>query len=85
MKPVVVDAFDREAVVRAVEAVRPQVLIHQLTNLSAGFATELISDPLARNSRLRIKGTRNLVAESAGRLRPVGIVSVPARIQNSCG
>ena len=46
----ILDAFDRQAVVEAVGAVRPQVLIHQLTNLSGGFAAERLTETLARNS-----------------------------------
>ena len=36
-RPILLDAFDREAVLSAVAAVRPHVLIHQLTDLSGGF------------------------------------------------
>ena len=60
--PVVVDAYDRHALVRAVGGVSPGVVIHQLTDLSGGFAPEQINDTLARNARLRTEGTRNLVA-----------------------
>jgi nucleoside-diphosphate-sugar epimerase len=62
VQPVVVDALDREAVARALESVRPQVVIHQLTDLSGGFAPEQIAETLARNTRLRVEGTRNLAA-----------------------
>src|SRR6185369_8019147 len=43
-KPVVFDVFDREAVARAVEATRPQVIIHQMTDLSGGFAPDRIAE-----------------------------------------
>jgi nucleoside-diphosphate-sugar epimerase len=59
--PIILDAFDRKAVMDAVSAVRPRVLIHQLTDLSGGFAPERVAETLARNSRLRTEGTRNLV------------------------
>ena len=67
-RPVVLDAFDRPAVIAAVAAVRPDVVIHQLTDLSGGFAAEKVAETLARNSRLRTEGTRNLVeaARAAG-------------------
>jgi nucleoside-diphosphate-sugar epimerase len=54
---VVVDAFDSEGVAQSVAAARPDVIIHQLTDLAAGF------DPpsLRSNARLRIVGTRNIV------------------------
>jgi nucleoside-diphosphate-sugar epimerase len=48
-----VDAFDREGVLKAVLGIRPDVVIHQLTALS--------ESDFALNSRLRIEGTRNLV------------------------
>ncbi len=58
--PVVVDAFEREALFRAVREAQPEVIIHQLTDLSGR--------DLAANSRLRQVGTRNLVdaAREAG-------------------
>src|SRR5215831_9273767 len=40
--PIVVDVFDREAIARAVAVVQPRVVIHQLTDLSGGFAREQI-------------------------------------------
>jgi nucleoside-diphosphate-sugar epimerase len=67
-RPIVLDAFDRRAVVAAVAAVRPDVVVHQLTDLSHGFEPEKIAETLARNSRLRTEGTQNLVeaARAAG-------------------
>jgi nucleoside-diphosphate-sugar epimerase len=66
--PMVLDAFDRAAVLEAVDTVKPAILIHQLTDLSGGFAPERAADTLTRNSRLRSEGTRNLVdaARAAG-------------------
>lgn len=52
-KSMVVDAFDREAMITAVGEVRPDVIIHQLTSLS--------NWNFAENARIRIEGTRNLV------------------------
>ncbi|MGB3581374.1 MAG: NAD(P)-dependent oxidoreductase [Roseiarcus sp.] len=62
VEPVVVDVFDAEALARAVLGAKPEIIIHQLTDLSE------IRDPatrpaaLARNARIRDEGTRNLVA-----------------------
>ncbi len=58
---IVVDVFDRAALHDAVTKARPEVLIHQLTDLPQTLAARS-SDTLARNSRLRIEGTANLVA-----------------------
>jgi nucleoside-diphosphate-sugar epimerase len=47
------DVFDREAVLRAVDAARPDVVVHELTDLSDA--------DLDANARIRAAGTRNLV------------------------
>jgi nucleoside-diphosphate-sugar epimerase len=48
-----VDVFDRDAVMRAVAEAEPDVVVHQLTDLSAA--------DLDANARIRREGTRNLV------------------------
>ena len=53
VRPFVVDVFDRDSLIGAVEKARPDVIIHQLTDLSAAN--------FAATDRLRINGTRNLV------------------------
>ncbi len=67
---VVVDVFDRHALHDAVVQARPEVVIHQLTDLPQTLAARS-ADTLARNSRLRIEGTANLVAaaQAAGARR----------------
>ena len=54
----VLDVFEAGALRDAVGQARPDVVIHQLTDLSAGFGP----DALRANSRLRQIGTRNVVA-----------------------
>lgn len=56
--PVVCDVYDREALVSAVTAARPEAVIHELTDLPDVF------DEAARtaNARIRSEGTPNLVA-----------------------
>ena len=61
-EPVVVDVFDAVALTRAVQAAAPQVVIHQLTDLPSAPGTPGFEAGLERNARLRIAGTRNLVA-----------------------
>jgi nucleoside-diphosphate-sugar epimerase len=58
--PVIVNALDRERLIAAVTGARPDVIMHQLTDLRGGS--------FADNARLRIEGTRNLVdaARAAG-------------------
>lgn len=53
----IVDVFDADGLQRAVVAARPEVVVHQLTDLAGGFGP----DDLRANSRLRQVGTRNLV------------------------
>jgi nucleoside-diphosphate-sugar epimerase len=61
LTPAVLDAFDRRAVFEMVAAVRPAVVIHQLTDLSGGLAPDRRAETLTRNARIRSEGTRNLV------------------------
>jgi nucleoside-diphosphate-sugar epimerase len=56
-EPVLLDALDSQAVRNALAAAQPQAVIHQLTDLAAGFAPE----QLRATARLREVGTRNLV------------------------
>ena len=62
VKGVVVDAFDARALLRAMYAAHPDVVIHQLTDLPDTIDPQTYPAALGRNSRLRIEGTRNLVA-----------------------
>jgi len=59
--PAVLDVFDSAAVGAAIASARPDVIVHQLTDLPAGLKPELMAEGLLRNARLRIEGTRNLV------------------------
>lgn len=58
--PVVADALDAEGLKLAVVAARPDVVIHQLTNLPK-TGVRSVKD-LESTNRLRVDGTRNLVA-----------------------
>ena len=68
VEPVVVDIFDAEALSRAVKAARPDVVIHQLTDLPQNLEPSLMAQAIPRNARIRSEGTRNLVsaAKAAG-------------------
>ena len=73
VEPVVVDIFDAEALSRAVKATRPNVVIHQLTDLPKNLEPRLMAQAIPRNARIRSEGTRNLVraAIAAGARRLV--------------
>jgi len=62
MHGVVADVFDADALKRAVAAARPDVVIHQLTDLPRVFDEKELAAAYPRNARIRIEGTRNLVA-----------------------
>ena len=64
-EPAVADALDRDGLAAAVAAARPDVVVHQLTDLADA--------DVAANARVRTAGTRNLVdaALAAGARRVV--------------
>jgi nucleoside-diphosphate-sugar epimerase len=64
LEPVVVDVFDATALRHAVVAARPDVVIHQLTDLPQALNPTELPAALLRTARLRDEGTRNLIAAS---------------------
>jgi nucleoside-diphosphate-sugar epimerase len=60
--PIVVDVFDASALSRAVAAARPDVVIHQLTDLPKDLNPREMGAAIVRTARIRSEGTRNLVA-----------------------
>ena len=71
--PTVVDVFDAGALTEAVGVARPDVVIHQLTDLPSGPGTPGYPAAQEANRRLRIEGTRNLMlaAQAAGVRRAI--------------
>src|ERR1700733_9557168 len=59
--PVVADVLDADALAQAVAAARPDVVVHQLTDLSSAPGTPGYPAAQQANRRLRIEGTRNLM------------------------
>src|SRR3954471_24709022 len=72
-RPVIVDAFDAPALRQAMVAARPDVVIHQLTDLPSAPGTPGYEEGQKRNVRLRREGTRNLMdaAHAAGARRVI--------------
>jgi len=63
IRAVVVDVYDAPALKRAVADARPEVVIHQLTDLPHVLNDEAqLAAAYPRNARIRTEGTRNLVA-----------------------
>jgi nucleoside-diphosphate-sugar epimerase len=52
-EPILLDALDRSGVLATIASLRPEIILHQLTDLADG--------PGPGNATLRIQGTRNLV------------------------
>jgi nucleoside-diphosphate-sugar epimerase len=67
-EPVVVDVFDRGALIDAVRAARPDAVVNQLTDLPHSMDPRQLQEIYARNNRVRRDGTANLLdaAEAAG-------------------
>ena len=59
---VVVDVFHASALRRVVMNARPEIVIHQLTDLPHAFDEAELAASLPRNARIRVEGTRNLIA-----------------------
>jgi len=60
--PAVADVYEADGLTRAVIAARPDIVMHQLTDLPRVFDETQLSAQYPRNARIRIEGTRNLVA-----------------------
>jgi hypothetical protein len=61
-RAVVLDVYDAPAVMAAVAQSQAEVLIHQLTDLPREPDQTKISASYAANARIRVEGTRNLIA-----------------------
>ncbi|HEV3498666.1 MAG TPA: NAD(P)-dependent oxidoreductase [Actinomycetes bacterium] len=59
---VVADALDRDDVLRVVAAARPEVVVHQLTDLAGTTNLKKFDAGFAATNRLRTEGTDNLLA-----------------------
>jgi nucleoside-diphosphate-sugar epimerase len=62
VEAIVVDVFDAPALSQAVSAVKPDVVIHQLTDLPWGLDPTKMAEGTRRNARVRSEGTQNLVS-----------------------
>jgi nucleoside-diphosphate-sugar epimerase len=63
-EPVVCDVFDAPGLIEAVTAFKPELVMHQLTDLPD--SADRIPEFAARNNRIRTDGTRNLLAAAKG-------------------
>jgi nucleoside-diphosphate-sugar epimerase len=65
-EPVVCDVFDVDALSASVAAFAPELVMHQLTDLPDDVSQ--IGDFGDRNDRMRLQGTRNLLAAARDRV-----------------
>jgi nucleoside-diphosphate-sugar epimerase len=64
-EPVIVDGLDREAVITAVRAAAPEVIVHQMTALAGLRSLRHPDKQFAATNELRTQGTDNLLAAAA--------------------
>ena len=68
-EPVLMDGLDAAAVLQAVRAAKPDVIVHQMTALAGVKNLKHFDDAFAQTNRLRQEGTVHLIAAA----REVGI------------
>jgi nucleoside-diphosphate-sugar epimerase len=74
---VVVDVYQANALRRVVMNARPEIVIHQLTDLPHAFDEAELAASLPRNARIRVEGTRNLIAAAqAASVRRIIVQSI---------
>ena len=64
-EPVILDGLDREAVIAAVLAAAPEVVVHQMTALAGMRSLRNPDKQFATTNELRTRGTDNLLAAAA--------------------
>ena len=64
-EPVILDGLDREAVIAAVQAAAPEVIVHQMTALAGMRSLRNPDKQFATTNELRTRGTDNLLAAAA--------------------
>ncbi len=62
IEPAIVDVFDAAALGNAVVKAKPDVVVHQLTDLPPALDPARMAEARIRNAHIREEGTRNLIA-----------------------
>jgi len=78
-EPVVADALDAQSIHVAISAARPDVIIHELTDLKGASDLRKFDEVFANSNRLRTVGTDNLLSAA----RRCGVKRIVA--QSFCG
>jgi nucleoside-diphosphate-sugar epimerase len=64
-EPVVVDGLDRKAVIAAVVAAAPEVIVHEMTALADMRSLRKVDEVFAATNELRTRGTDNILEAAA--------------------
>jgi nucleoside-diphosphate-sugar epimerase len=80
-EPVVVDGLDREAVIAAVLAASPEVIVHEMTALAGMRSLRKLDQVFAVTNELRTRGTDNLL-EAAARVGTRRVIAQSAERMN---
>ncbi len=64
-EPVVLDGLDRDAVIAAVQAAAPEVIVHEMTALADMRSLRNLDKVFVTTNQLRTQGTDNLLAAAA--------------------
>src|SRR6202041_3400108 len=62
VRAAIVDVYEPAALERAAIDAQPEVVVHQLTDLPQSFDEKALAASYPRNARIRVEGTRNLIA-----------------------
>ena len=62
VEPAIVDVFDARELSRMMLSIRPELVIHQLSDLPPGLDAARMAEGIRHNARMRKVGTQNLVA-----------------------
>src|SRR5688500_15107589 len=62
VEPIILDVFDMRAVELAFTRIRPEIVIHQLTDLPKDLKADAMIEGRIRNARFWSEGTRNLMS-----------------------
>jgi nucleoside-diphosphate-sugar epimerase len=64
VEPIVVDVYDEKKLEEIIVSIKPELVMHQLTDLPAGLNPDKMEEALVSNAKLRELGTKNLVSAS---------------------
>ena len=78
-RAVLADLFDADGLAQVVSSARPEVVIHQVTDLASPTAEDLTDAQLVRNAKVREVGARHLIeaAVAAGAGRSIAWLYLP--------